>query len=85
MEKTFEYNPQLVCSRLFKITIDGDIVKKLEVVGGCQGNLRGISKLVEGMKIDDVIASLEGIECRGSRPGIQSCLDQLANALKSIK
>ena len=70
MEKTFEYKPQLVCSRLFRITIDGDIVKKLEVVGGCQGNLRGISKLVEGMKIDDVIARLEGIECRGSRTGI---------------
>ncbi|MCI6329998.1 MAG: TIGR03905 family TSCPD domain-containing protein [Bacilli bacterium] len=85
MEKTFEYNPQLVCSRLFKITIDGDIVKKLEVVGGCQGNLRGISKLVEGMKIDDVIARLEGIECRGSRTGITSCPDQLAKALKSIK
>ena len=78
MEKTFEYNPQLVCSRLFRITIDGDIVKKLEVVGGCQGNLRGISKLVEGMKVEEIIKRLEGIKCRPTT----SCPDQLAKALK---
>lgn len=85
MEKTFEYQPQNVCSRQMKIVYDGEIIKDLIVVGGCQGNLRGVSALVKGMKIDEAISRLEGIECHGSRTGLTSCPDQLAQALKEIK
>ena len=61
---------------------DGKVVS-LEVIGGCNGNLQGIAKLVEGMEIDEAIKRLEGIKCRGSRTGQTSCPDQLAKALKS--
>lgn len=83
--KTIEFTPQSVCSQKMVITVDGDEIKNVEIIGGCQGNRQGISRLVQGMKIDDVIAKLEGIECRGSRTGKTSCPDQLAKALKSLK
>lgn len=82
--RVIEYHPQGVCSRLFKITVDGDKVVSLEVVGGCNGNLQGISSLVKEMKIDEVITKLEGIKCRGSMNGQTSCPDQIAKALKSL-
>jgi len=85
MEKTYIFQPQNVCSREMKIVYDGDAIVKLEVVGGCQGNLRGISSLLSGMKIDDAIEHLDGIQCRGSRTGLTSCPDQIATALKKIK
>ena len=85
MEKTFEYIPQNVCSRSLVIHYDEDIVTGVEVVGGCHGNLQGIAALVKGMKIDDVIAKLQGIQCRGSRTRMTSCPDQLANALIQLK
>ena len=59
--------------------IDGDILKSVEFIGGCAGNTKGIAKLVEGMKVEDVIARLEGIPCG---PRTTSCPDQLAKALK---
>ena len=76
------YRPKGTCSRLMEIETDGGIVKSLKVVGGCDGNLKGISNLVEGMEIDEVISRLEGIRC-GSKP--TSCPDQIAKALKSAK
>ena len=76
-----EYKPSGVCSRKMVIDVEDGIVKSLEVIGGCHGNLQGISKLVEGMKVEDVIARLEGIRC-GFKP--TSCPDQLAKALKTI-
>lgn len=76
-----EYKPSGVCSRKMVIDVEDGIVKSLEVVGGCHGNLQGISKLVEGMKVEDVISRLEGIRC-GFKP--TSCPDQLAKALKTI-
>ncbi|HBF68360.1 MAG TPA: TIGR03905 family TSCPD domain-containing protein, partial [Firmicutes bacterium] len=79
--KTFEYIPQNVCSRKIIFTIDdNNKIISLEVVGGCNGNLQGISKLVEGMDVNDAIKRLEGIKCRGSRTGLTSCPDQIANA-----
>lgn len=63
------------------IEVEDGIVKDLKVVGGCNGNLQGISSLVKGMKIDEVIKRLEGIHC-GPRP--TSCPDQLAQALKQL-
>ncbi len=81
--KTFEYIPQNVCSRKIIFSVDdNNKITNLEVVGGCNGNLQGISKLVEGMDVNDAIKRLEGIKCRGSRTGLTSCPDQIANALK---
>ena len=76
---TIDYQPKGVCSRRMRIEVEDGVVKSLEVQGGCHGNLQGISKLVEGMKAEDVIARLEGIHC-GLKP--TSCPDQLARALK---
>ncbi len=78
----FEYRPQGVCSRLMRIEVEDGAVRSLQVMGGCNGNLQGISKLVEGMKVEEVIARLEGIRC-GFKP--TSCPDQLAKALKSVQ
>ena len=64
------------------IEIENDIVKKLSVIGGCNGNLKGISSLVEGMTVDEVIKRLDGIDCNGKGT---SCPAQLANALKEYK
>ena len=78
----FEYRPQGVCSRLMRSEVEDGVVSSLQVMGGCNGNLQGISKLVEGMKVEEVIARLEGIRC-GFKP--TSCPDQLAKALKSVQ
>lgn len=76
------YKPQGVCSREMIIEYEDGIVKDAKVIGGCHGNLQGICSLIKGMKIEDVIARLDGIKC-GYKP--TSCPDQLAKALKTIK
>ena len=65
------------------IEYENGIVAKATVVGGCNGNLQGICRLIEGMKVDDVITRLKGIKCRGSRTGETSCPDQLALGLEA--
>ena len=77
----FNYQPKGVCARQMTFEVEDGIVKSLQVQGGCHGNLQGISKLVEGMKVEDVIARLEGIRC-GFKP--TSCPDQMAQALKTL-
>lgn len=78
----YRYRPQGVCSREFLIDIDdNDIIKSVKIVGGCAGNTAGISMLVEGMKVEDVIKKLKGIPCG---PRKTSCPDQLALALEEI-
>lgn len=79
---TYEYTPRGVCSRKMILTVENGILTDLEVIGGCNGNLQGISALVKGMPIDEVIKRLGGIRCgmRGT-----SCPDQLAQALKEIE
>jgi uncharacterized protein (TIGR03905 family) len=79
---TFEYTPKGVCSRKMIIEVENDTVKSLIVVGGCHGNLQGISSLVKGMKVDEVINRLDGIDCGGKGT---SCPAQLALALKQYK
>lgn len=79
---TFTYRPKGVCSQLMEIEIEDDIVKSLKVHGGCSGNLQGISRLVEGMTVDEVIARLDGIRCGFKST---SCPDQLAQALKQSR
>lgn len=79
---TYTYRPRGVCSQLMEIEVEDGTVKSLRVFGGCDGNLQGISRLVAGMPIDEVIVRLEGIRC-GMKP--TSCPDQLAQALKAMK
>lgn len=74
-----EYRPQGVCSQLIQVELDGDTIKSVQFVGGCHGNLQGISKLVEGMDVNDAISRLEGITCGFKST---SCPDQLSRALK---
>lgn len=73
------YKPSGVCSREIHVQLDGDTIKHVEFVGGCSGNTQGVSRLVEGMKVSEAIARLEGIHC-GPRP--TSCPDQLTKALR---
>ena len=74
-----EYRTKGVCSRMIKLELDGDTIRSVEFVGGCSGNTQDVARLVEGMKVDDAIARIEGIKC-GPRP--TSCPDQLAQALR---
>ena len=76
----FEYNPQGVCSRHYTFDIENDIIRSVEIIGGCPGNLQGIAHLLTGMNVHDVIAKFENIHC-GNKP--TSCPDQIAQALKS--
>lgn len=78
----YRYQTFGTCSREIVIELEGEIIKKVTIIGGCAGNTLGISKLVEGMKIDDVIQRLKGIPCRDRGT---SCPDQLARALEEIK
>lgn len=82
MEKSYTFHPQNVCSREYNFVIEDGVIKSFQVLGGCQGNLTGISHLIIGMKVEDVISRLEGIKCRGSRNGETSCPDQISKALK---
>lgn len=68
-----------VCAKEINFSIDSGIIKKVSFTGGCNGNLKGMGLLLEGMKVEDVISKLEGTKC-GSRE--TSCPDQLAKALK---
>ena len=77
--------PQGVCSRQITVEYDDNgVITSCQFVGGCQGNTKGISQLVVGMKAKEVIDRLSGIPCRGSRTGDTSCPDQLAKGLKEI-
>lgn len=70
------------CSREIHFDIKDNKLTNVSYVGGCNGNLKGIGKLVEGMDVDEAIARLDGITC-GLKP--TSCPDQLAKALKEYK
>ncbi len=78
----YEYKPVGVCSKKFVIEIEDGVIKNLEIIGGCPGNTIGISHLVKGMKVDEAIEKLKGIECgfKGT-----SCPDQIALALEEFK
>ena len=76
-----KYRTKGTCSSAIDIEMDGNIIKSVVFTGGCNGNLQGISRLVEGMSAEDAITRLKGIKC-GFNP--TSCPDQLAIALESI-
>lgn len=75
----YEYKTKGTCSQRILFEIENEIVTNVQFIGGCNGNLQGISKLVEGMNVSEVIERIEGIHC-GMKP--TSCPDQLARALK---
>ena len=76
------YRTKGTCSKEINFEVDGDTIQSVQFVGGCAGNTVGISKLIEGMNIDEAIKRLSGIRC-GLKP--TSCPDQLAKALLGYK
>lgn len=71
----------VTCSTQINLETEGDIIKRVEIVKGCDGNTKGLARLCEGRRIQDVIGLLEGIDCKGRGT---SCPDQLARALKQL-
>ena len=79
---TYQFRPQGVCSQAMKVEIDDEgVIRSLEVMGGCSGNLQGISALVKGMPAEEVVCRLRGIRCGFKNT---SCPDQLAANLEQI-
>ena len=79
---TYTYRPRCVCSQLMEVEVEDGKIRRVQVLGGCDGNLQGISRLVVGMDVDEAISRMEGIRC-GGKP--TSCPDQLAQALKACR
>lgn len=73
------YQPKGVCSRQINVELEDNTVKSVEFIGGCSGNTQGVSRLVQGMDVDEAIRRLDGIRCGAKAT---SCPDQLAQALK---
>ena len=78
----YNYKTSGVCSRSITFEVENGIVSSVSYEGGCNGNLQGISRLVEGKTVDEVIAALSGIRC-GYKD--TSCPDQLTRALLQVK
>lgn len=81
-DNTYIHKNKGVCSSAITFEVEGQKLKNVNFIGGCSGNASGISKLVEGMDISEVISRLEGVTC-GMKP--TSCPDQLAKALKAYQ
>lgn len=77
----YVYKTQGTCSTNIELNVEDGVVKEVAFWGGCNGNLQGISRLVKGMKVEEVIKKLEGVRC-GGRP--TSCPDQLCRALHEM-
>lgn len=81
--KHIQYQTQGTCSQLIDVTVDdNNVIQQVYFVGGCNGNLQGICRLVTGQKVEDVIQKLDGIRC-GTK--CTSCPDQLCRALEQLK
>ena len=79
--KTITYTTHGTCARYIELSGEGGVLTDVKFYGGCNGNLQGIAKLVEGMDVDEVIKRVEGIQC-GMKP--TSCPDQLSKALRAM-
>lgn len=77
-----EYKTKGTCSRAIQFEVENNVITSCRFIGGCMGNTQGVARLVEGMKVDDAIAKLAGIDCGGRGT---SCPDQLAKALSQYK
>ena len=71
----------VTCSTQINLQTEGDTIRSVEIIKGCNGNTKGLARLCEGRKVQDVIELLEGIDCKGRGT---SCPDQLARALKEL-
>ena len=78
----YQYKTKGTCSQQILFDVEDGKVHNVQFIGGCNGNLQGISKLVEGMPVEEVIDKISGIRC-GMKP--TSCPDQLANALRKAQ
>ncbi len=76
----YKYKTRGTCASAIEIETEGDIVTDVRFINGCTGNTQGVASLAKGMKIDEVIGRLKGIQCRGGT----SCPDQLALALEKM-
>jgi len=76
----YNYKPEMVCSQNISFDIDGNVITNVEFTGGCNGNLKAISKLVDGMTVEKIEQVLSGNTC-GRRP--TSCADQFARAVRA--
>ena len=82
--QVISFKPNNVCSREMTIEVDDNgVITRAQVIGGCNGNLQGVCRLIEGRKVEDIINTLKGIKCRGSRTGETSCPDQMALGLEA--
>lgn len=79
MTKT-TYTTRGVCSRAIEIELDGDVIRSVNFIGGCNGNTQGVARLAEGRKVEEVLPLIRGITC-GGKP--TSCPDQLSRALEA--
>lgn len=77
----YSYTPKGICSKGISFDLEDNKVKNVSFIGGCSGNLKGLSSLIEGMEITEVIKRLKGIHC-GSKS--TSCPDQLSKALEEL-
>ena len=78
----YTFKTKGTCAQMISFDVENNKLSNVQFYGGCNGNLKGIGSLVEGMNIDDVISRLEGIKCGMKHT---SCPDQLAAALKAVK
>lgn len=78
----YTYKTKGTCSTQINFNVENGVIKEVKFTSGCNGNLSAIASLVKGMKVDDAILKLEGIDCNGRGT---SCPDQLAEALKEWK
>lgn len=76
---TYTYRPKGTCSQQMMVELDGNIIKDVKILGGCSGNLQGISNLVKGMDANEAIRRMKGVKCGFKST---SCPDQLAIALE---
>lgn len=80
--KVYTYKPEGVCTSTMRIATENGIIKNVSFEDGCDGNLQGLARLLEGASIDETVSRLKGIRC-GSKQ--TSCPDQLAKALENIE
>jgi len=75
------YKTEGVCCKEIRLEVEGDVIKELEFMGGCNGNLKGIAQLAKGRKLNEIAEAVRGLKC-ASRP--TSCPDQLAIAIEQL-
>lgn len=75
----YTYVPKGVCSRRIDVELEGDVIRSVAFHGGCNGNLQGIARLVEGMTVEQAVSKIQGIRCGFKET---SCPDQLSIALR---